>query len=101
MSKKSTSILLKVAAALWLVWGLVHAIAGGLTITLDTSQAVAGIADAVDPATLDMAYPGAAGAIINQHGFNLLWAGYLLDSGDHYILWSQKSSFSEPPTRDL
>ena len=28
-------------------------------------------------------------------------AGYLLDSGDHYILWSQKSSFSEPPTRDL
>lgn len=27
--------------------------------------------------------------------------GYLLDSGDHHILWSQKSSFLDPPTRDL
>ena len=32
---------------------------------------------------------------------DIIQAGYLLDSGDHYILWSQKSSFSEPPTRDL
>lgn len=69
------SVLLKIAAILWVVWGLVHVLAGVMTITRDTSQAVAGIADAVDPATLQRDYPKAAGAVINQHGFNLLWIG--------------------------
>jgi CHASE2 domain-containing sensor protein len=46
-----------------------------LTIKLDTTEAIQGIADAVDPEPLVMAYPEAAGAIINQHGFNLLWIG--------------------------
>ncbi|MEM1402759.1 MAG: hypothetical protein AAGG55_05460 [Pseudomonadota bacterium] len=68
-------ILLRIAAVLWLIWGLVHAFAGVMTIVLDTPQAVAGIADAVAPAALDVDYPAAAGAIMNQHGFNLLWIG--------------------------
>lgn len=67
--------LLRIAAILWLVWGLVHMLAGVMTISQDTADAIAGIADAVDPATLEMAYPAAAGAVINQHGFNLLWIG--------------------------
>lgn len=67
--------LLGVAAVLWLIWGLVHAFAGIMTITQDTPQAVQGIADAVAPALLAVDYPAAAGAIINQHGFNLLWIG--------------------------
>ncbi|MEM7340578.1 MAG: hypothetical protein AAF467_18110 [Actinomycetota bacterium] len=70
-----TTILLRVAAALWVVWGLVHMFAGAITISRDTPDAVKGIADGVDPATLDVTYPDAAGAIINQHGFNLLWIG--------------------------
>jgi hypothetical protein len=36
---------------------------------------VAGIADAVDPESLQINYPKAAGAVIGQHGFNLLWIG--------------------------
>jgi len=36
---------------------------------------VSGIADAVDPSTLQGNYPAAAGAVIGQHGFNLLWIG--------------------------
>ncbi|MEM8607870.1 MAG: hypothetical protein AAGF92_12235 [Myxococcota bacterium] len=67
--------LLRVAAVLWIVWGLVHMLAGVMTISQDTAAAVAGIADAVDPAVLRVAYPDAAGAVINQHGFNLLWIG--------------------------
>ncbi|MEM1144090.1 MAG: hypothetical protein AAGI88_16040 [Pseudomonadota bacterium] len=67
--------LLRIAALLWLVWGLVHAFAGVMTIALDAPQAVQGIADAVEPALLNVVYPEAAGAIINQHGFNLLWIG--------------------------
>ena len=72
---RSASFLLRIAAVLWVIWGLVHVLAGVMTIIKDTPQAVQGIADAVDPKTLDVAYPDAAGAVINQHGFNLLWIG--------------------------
>ena len=72
---RSSKLLLGVAAILWLIWGLVHAFAGVMTIVQDTPQAVQGIADAVEPVLLDIDYPAAAGAIINQHGFNLLWIG--------------------------
>jgi len=41
----------------------------------DIAGAVSGIADAIDPETLEADYPDAAGAIIGQHGFNLLWIG--------------------------
>ncbi|MEO1487357.1 MAG: hypothetical protein AAFU57_16545 [Bacteroidota bacterium] len=76
---KTISLLFKVSAILWIIWGLVHVLAGVLTmkgiLTDDISGAIAGIADAVDPSSLQMEYPKAAGAIIGQHGFNLLWIG--------------------------
>lgn len=67
--------LLRTAAVLWVIWGLVHMLAGVLTISGDTTEAVQAIADGVDEATLEFDYPDAVGAIINQHGFNLLWIG--------------------------
>lgn len=71
--------LLKISAVLWIIWGIVHIIAGVLTmkgyLSGDISASVAGIADGTDPATVQMAYPEAAGAIIAQHGFNLFWIG--------------------------
>ncbi|MEM9557844.1 MAG: hypothetical protein AAGC60_26540 [Acidobacteriota bacterium] len=69
------TLLLRISAVLWVVWGLVHVLAGVMTLAQETAQAVAGIADAVDPESLEMAYPAAVGAVINQHGFNLLWIG--------------------------
>ncbi|MFK7798556.1 MAG: hypothetical protein AB8E82_13975 [Aureispira sp.] len=76
---KKFSFLFKVAAILWLVWGLVHILAGVMTmkgiLTGDITASVSGIADAVDPSQLQMAYPEALGAIIGQHGFNLFWIG--------------------------
>jgi len=41
----------------------------------DIPGSIAGIADAVDPNTLILDYPAAAGAVIGQHGFNLAWIG--------------------------
>lgn len=71
--------LFKISAILWIIWGLVHILAGVMTVkgivTNDISASISGIADAVDPETLTMDYPKAAGAIIGQHGFNLLWIG--------------------------
>ncbi|MEM1246405.1 MAG: hypothetical protein AAGK22_08535 [Acidobacteriota bacterium] len=66
---------LRIAAVLWVVWGLVHILAGGMTLWNDTSAAIAGIADAIDPVSVARDYPAAAGAVVNQHGFNLLWIG--------------------------
>lgn len=76
---KNASILLKVASVLWIIWGLVHIMAGVFTMNFvlsgDITGSIAGIADAVDPITLQMDHPEAAGAIIGQHGFNLFWIG--------------------------
>ncbi|MEO0755266.1 MAG: hypothetical protein AAFY78_00145 [Cyanobacteria bacterium J06648_16] len=83
--RQIVSTLMKISAILWVVWGLVHALAGVLTIAQDTASAVAGIADAVDPALLEMDYPDAVGGIINQHGFNLLWVGIVTIIGGVYI----------------
>lgn len=79
------SPLLKVAGVLWVIWGVVHLFAGVMTVSLGTSEAVAGIADGVDPATLHMAYPAAAGAIVKQHGFNLGWIGITTMVGGVFV----------------
>lgn len=70
-----TKLLLKAAAVLWVFWGVVHMFAGIMTISQDSAGAVSGIADAVDPALLAGDYHAAVGAVLNQHGFNLLWIG--------------------------
>lgn len=76
---KNLTIFFKISAVLWIIWGLVHVLAGVLTmkgvLTDDISASVAGIADAVDPESVTMDYPKAAGALIGQHGFNLFWIG--------------------------
>ena len=71
----STNVLLRTAAVLWIVWGIVHAFAKIMTISHNTASAVSGLADAIGPLILKLAYPDAVGAIINQHGFNLPWFG--------------------------
>lgn len=76
---KNVSILFKTSAVLWIVWGLVHILAGTLTIkgalSNDMSTALMGIADGTDPASIKMDYSPAATAVLGQHGFNLLWIG--------------------------
>ena len=85
LSQQNTHILLKISAILWVIWGLVHVLAGVMTISGDTAAAAAGIADGVDPNLLKMDYPDAVGAIINQHGFNLLWGGVVTIIGGIFI----------------
>ncbi|MEM7645505.1 MAG: hypothetical protein AAF203_01235 [Pseudomonadota bacterium] len=82
-----TSNLLKAAAILWVIWGLVHAFAGIVTIMAigDPGAAVAGITDAVDPELLKMDYHPAVGGILGQHGFNLLWFGVVTTIGAFFI----------------
>ena len=65
----------KIAAVLWVIWGLVHTLAGVMTIIQAPSDGFAAIADAVDPALLVADYHPAVGGVLNQHGFDLLWIG--------------------------
>ena len=67
---------LRVAAVLWVVWGLVHMLAGAMVMSLDAASAVSGIADGVERGALTgLTYHAAAAAILKQHGWNLVWIG--------------------------
>lgn len=81
----NTALLLKSSSILWVIWGIVHALAGIIVITSDPTAAVQAIADGVDPSLLTMTYPDAAGAILNQHGWNLAWFGITTIVGAVYI----------------
>ncbi len=93
---KNLSLLLKISSILWIIWGLVHVLAGVMTmkgiLTDDISSSIAGIADAIDPTTLQMDYPKAAGAIIGQHGFNLFWIGIVTFICAFYIWKGYKNA---------
>ncbi|MCR9181614.1 MAG: hypothetical protein NXH73_01695 [Flavobacteriaceae bacterium] len=88
--------LLKTSAVLWIVWGLVHIIAGILTmkgiLTEDIPSSISGIADKVDPSLLQMDYPNALGALIGQHGFNLLWIGIVTFIAAFYVWKGNKNA---------
>ena len=67
--------LLRVAAGLWVVWGLVHLFAGVASLSGTTVEMVQAIADAVPDDVLAITYPDAVGGILDQHAWNLGWFG--------------------------
>ena len=91
MNQKMLSYFYKIAAILWVIWGIVHVFAGVMTISSifsgDISMAINGIADAVPSTEIQMDYPAALGAILGQHGFNLLWFG-LVTLGCAFFVWN-------------
>jgi len=93
---KNLNILFKVSAILWIIWGLVHILAGVFTVNFilsgDIASSIAGIADAVAPETLQLNYPDAAGAVIGQHGFNLLWIGIVTFISAFFIWKGNKNA---------
>jgi len=93
---KSLSALFKVSSVLWIVWGLVHVLAGVMVmkgiLTDNISESVIAIADAVKPEVLTMDYPEASGAIIGQHGFNLFWIGIVTFICAFYIWKGNKNA---------
>lgn len=83
-------VFLKIISVLWLVWGFVHAFAGIATVARTAPDSIAGVADAVDRIEFSNSYHAATDALINQHGFNLLWIG-LLTMICGVIIWRNKS----------
>ncbi|MEO0391286.1 MAG: hypothetical protein AAF218_10155 [Pseudomonadota bacterium] len=94
MSASTVKALLWTITGLWVIWGLVHMLAGVIVLSSDAASAVAAIADGTPPEALVGSYPDAAAAVINQHGWNLLWAGavtasagVLIARGNTAALW--------------
>lgn len=79
------ALALKVSAVLWVIWGLVHMLAGILVIPVDAGAGFAAIADAVDPSELAGDYHPAVNGILDQHGWNLLWGGLVTVVGAVFI----------------
>ena len=82
------ALALKIAAVLWVIWGLVHMLAGVIIIPADASGGFQAIADAVEPELLQADYHPAVGGVLNQHGWNLLWGGAVTTIGAVFI-WRQ------------
>ncbi|MEM7241699.1 MAG: hypothetical protein AAF429_05895 [Pseudomonadota bacterium] len=79
---------LKGAAILWIIWGLVHTLAGVMILTGDAVGGFQAIADAVDPQALEADYHAAVGGVLNQHGWNLGWFGIVTIIGA-ILIWRQ------------
>jgi len=77
--------LLKVSAVLWVIWGIVHTLAGIIVLSSDASGGFVAISDAVPPEALAMDYHGAVAGILNQHGWNLAWFGIATVIGGVFI----------------
>ncbi len=84
----SHALALKIAAALWIVWGLVHTLAGIIVLSSDASGGFQAIADAVDPAALEANYHAAVGGLLDQHGWNLGWFGIATIIGG-VLIWKR------------
>ncbi|MEM6665386.1 MAG: hypothetical protein AAF638_03185 [Pseudomonadota bacterium] len=81
----SQTLMLKIAAGLWVIWGLVHALAGILVLSGTTPEGFQAIADGTDPSLLVGPYPDAVGAVLGQHAWNLLWFGVATTIGAVFI----------------
>ena len=87
MNKTQTTSL-KIAGILWLLWGLVHAFFGVAIMCTDTSAGFSAIAAGVAAEAVKADYHSAVGAILNQHGWNLLWFGIVTTIGGVFV-WRQ------------
>ena len=84
--RHSHNNLLKVSSVLWIIWGLVHALAGIMILSGETTTGFQAIADAVPANDLMMDYPAAVGGVLNQHAWNLAWFGMATIIGG-LIIW--------------
>lgn len=93
-SANSLGIVLKISAVLWLIWGLAHIAFGVLGLigfmSGDVAETLKAMAGGADPATLDVDYPAAVVALLNQHSWNLLWFGLFTTVGG-VMIWRKSA----------
>ena len=84
-----TSKLLKSSSVLWVIWGIVHVFFGVLIIYGDAASGIQAIANGLELPMLN--YSEAADAVINQHGWNLIWFGVVTTIGG-VLVWKKNDT---------
>ncbi|MEM7011121.1 MAG: hypothetical protein AAF585_06515, partial [Verrucomicrobiota bacterium] len=79
------------SSVLWVIWGLVHALAGVMVLSGETTAGFQAIADGTDPSILELKYPDAVGGVLSQHAWNLLWFGVVTIVGGVFI-WRRNAT---------
>lgn len=72
---------LRVTGVLWVIWGVVHMFFGVAIMATGASDGFAAIAAGVPAEAVSAEYHPAVTAILNQHGWNLLWFGCVTTVG--------------------
>ena len=89
-SARNLSLILKASAILWIIWGVAHVAFGvfGLNgfMAGDAAATMKAMVGGADPASLEVDYPAAAVALLNQHSWNLLWFGLFTTVGG-VMIW--------------
>ena len=86
-------LLLKVSAVLWVIWGVAHVVFGVFGLygfTCDPAETMKAMAGGADPATLEIDYPSAVVAVLNQHSWNLMWFGLFTTVGG-VMIWRRSA----------
>ena len=83
---KNQTMALRASAILWMIWGIVHILAGVMVISLAGADMFSGIGDAVNPEELASYYHPIVDAVVNQHGWNLGWIGVWTAVGS-VLIW--------------
>lgn len=85
----AASWLFRISSVLWAIWGLVHIMAGFMTLRFimggKTADAIQGIASKVPLEELARQYHPAESALLSQHGLNLAWFGLVTTVAAPYI----------------
>ena len=80
--------LLRLASVLWVIWGLVHFMAGVMVLSGSTTQGFAAIGDATDPGLLAESFAPIVDGVQDQHAWNLAWFGIATVIGG-VLVWRQ------------
>lgn len=87
--------LLRASAVLFVLWGIVHVLAGVMTLRLlltgSTDRAIQGITSAVPLDELANDYHPAVDAVLSQHAMNLAWFGLVTLIAAPFI-WKGRAS---------
>lgn len=93
-SSRNLNAILMASAVLWVIWGLAHIGFGALGLNGfmagDAAETMKAMAGGADPATLDVGYPAAVVALLNQHSWNLLWFGLFTTVGG-VMIWRRSA----------
>ena len=94
-SRGTSLILLRTSAVLWFIWGIAHIWFGYLILRAvgdgDAARVVFAVAASGSIEDFQLAYPEALLAMLNQHGWNIMWFGLFTMAGS-FMIWRKHAA---------